>query len=123
MQRMFCASIAVAIIACCAAGASAADKRHVSFQSKNDLFADYYVGPQPGGTAAAAMYVSPVPTPPHVGHTYTTYQPWMPHEYTYTHKRSHYAYTPGAGWSRSKIRYRSIGLRWDHFWHNVMWQY
>ena len=28
------------------------------------------------------MYVSPLPVPPNVGHTYVTYQPFMPHEYT-----------------------------------------
>lgn len=93
-------------------------KREISYQSKSDLFAQYYEGPDPSG-ATAQMYVSPVPTPPFVGHTYTTYQPFMPHEYLYTHKRSHYAYTPGAGWTRAKVRYNSFGLRLD----NWFWKY
>lgn len=84
-------------------------KRSISYQSKNDLFANYQVGPNPSGTAAQ-MYVSPQPVPPLVGHTYTTYQPWMPHEYLYKHTRSHYAHVPGSGWSRAKIRYRTGGL-------------
>ncbi len=84
-------------------------KRHISYQDKNDLFANYYVGPNPSGTAAQ-MYISPLPVPPLVGHTYTTYQPWMPHEYLYKHTRSHYGYVPGSGWTRSKIRYRTAGL-------------
>lgn len=85
-------------------------KRTISYQNKNDLFANYQVGPYPSGTAAQ-MYVSPLPVPPFVGHTYTTYQPWMPHEYLYKHCRSHYAYAPGCGWTRSKVRYGTFGLR------------
>jgi len=84
-------------------------QRTISYQNKNDLFYNYQVGPNPSGTAAQ-MYVSPLPVPAHVGHTYTTYQPLMPHEYLYKHTRSHYAYTRGSGWSRSKVRYRTRGL-------------
>lgn len=87
-------------------------RRIISYQDKKDLFYNYYEGPDPSGTAAA-MYVSPRPVPVHVGHTYTTYQPLMPHEYLYKHTRSHYAHVPGAGWSRAKVRYRTYGLRLD----------
>ena len=93
-------------------------KRTISYQDKNDLFYNYQVGPNPSGTAAQ-MYVSPRPVPPHVGHTYTTYQPLMPHEYMYKHTRSHYAYQRGAGWSRSKIRYRTCGLRLQDYLHDL----
>lgn len=93
-------------------------KQSISYQSKNDLFANYQVGPNPSGTAAQ-MYVSPLPVPAFNGHTYTTYQPWMPHEYLYKHKRSHYAHVPGSGWTRSKVRYSTFGLRLqDRFFHN-----
>jgi len=85
-------------------------KRSISYQDKNDLFANYQVGPYPSGTAAQ-MYVSPLPVPAQMGHTYTTYQPLMPHEYLYKHTRSHYAYVQGSGWTRSKVRYRTGGLR------------
>jgi len=97
-------------------------KRTISYQSKNDLFYNYQVGPNPSGTAAA-MYISPRPVPAHVGHTYTTYQPLMPHEYMYKHTRSHYAHTQGAGWSRSKIRYRTRGLRFQDLLHNLSNRY
>ena len=97
-------------------------QRVISYQDKRDLFANYYVGPQPSGTAAQ-MYVSPLPVPANVGHTYTTYQPLMPHEYLYKHTRSHYAYTPGAGWNRAKIRYRTYGLRLQDIGHNLNWRY
>lgn len=90
-------------------------QRTISYQSKQDLFYNFYEGPDPSGTAAA-MYVSPRPVPPFVGHTYTTYQPLMPHEYLYRHTRSHYAHVPGAGWSRAKVRYRTCGLCLDHLW-------
>lgn len=95
-------------------------KRCISYQNKNDLFYNYYEGPNPSGTAAQ-MYVSPLPVPAHVGHTYVTYQPLMPHEFMYKHCRSHYAHTPGAGWSRAKIRYHTYGLRLQdicHIWSN-----
>ena len=97
-------------------------KREISYQSKNDLFYNYQVGPNPSGTAAE-MYISPRPVPPFVGHTYTTYQPFMPHEMMYRHHRSHYAHQPGAGWSRSKIRYKTFGLRWQHMVHNISSKY
>lgn len=93
-------------------------KRIISYQSKGDLFYNCYEGPYPSGTAAQ-MYVSPLPVPPNVGHTYTTYQPLMPHEFTYKHCRSHYAYTPGAGWSRAKVRYCTYGLRFQDIIHNL----
>jgi hypothetical protein len=53
-----------------------------------DLFYNYYV-PGNGMGPGAAMYVSPLPTPPLVGHTYITYQPLMPHEYLYHHHRTY----------------------------------
>lgn len=97
-------------------------KRVISYQNKSDLFANYQVGPNPSGTAAE-MYISPRPVPPHVGHTYTTYQPLMPHELMYKHCRSHYAYTPGAGWTRSKVRYCTYGLKLQDVIHNLRVKY
>lgn len=97
-------------------------RRTISYQDKNDLFANYQVGPNPSGTAAQ-MYVSPLPVPPHVGHTYVTYQPLMPHEMLYSHHRTHYAYQRGAGWSRSKIRYHSHGLTFQHMLHHLSPRY
>lgn len=93
-------------------------KRTISYQNQTDLFYNFYEGPDPSG-ATAGMYVSPRPIPPHVGHTYYTYQPFMPHEYLYHHHRSHYTYNPGAGWTRAKVRYGTHGLWLDHWWHNL----
>jgi hypothetical protein len=97
-------------------------KRVISYQNKGDLFYNFYEGPQPSGTAAQ-MYVSPLPVPAYVGHSYTTYQPLMPHEMMYHHCRTHYAHTPGAGWSRAKIRYCTYGLRLQDIVHNLNIRY
>jgi hypothetical protein len=60
----------------------------------NYLFSQYYTQ---GGvsTAHAEMYPAPHPVPRHVGHTYYTYQPLMPHEMMYTHSRNYYNYYAG----------------------------
>ena len=116
---------AMAAVGQCPVACHAAEgkwQRVISYQDKRDVFANYYVGPCPCGTAAQ-MYVSPQPVPANVGHTYTTYQPLMPHEYLYKHTRSHYAHTPGAGWTRAKVRYRTFGLKFQDIMHDLNWRY
>ncbi len=127
--------LAVGIVACligtlfnCANATAEVEgryKRSISYQSKNDLFYNYYEGPSAGafGGATAQMYISPLPVPANVGHTYITYQPLMPHEMLYHHHRSHYAHTPGAGWSRAKIRYGTRGLKLQDIVHNLNIKY
>jgi hypothetical protein len=88
-------------------------KRHISYQQQKDLFYNYYAQPGPYNGAAAGMYISPRPVPAHVGHTYVTYQPYLPHEFLYAHKRAYYTHNPGAGWRRTNVRYGTCGLRWD----------
>ena len=68
-----------------------------------DLFYNYYA-PMSCGAQPAAMYPSPRPTPPLVGHTYYTYQPMLPHEMMYTHHRSYHSYYDGgAGLNRTAV--------------------
>ena len=67
-------------------------KRQISYQQQKDLFYNYYAQPGPFYNTPAQMYVSPLPVPANVGHTYMTYQPFMPHEYMYHHNRSYYTY-------------------------------
>ncbi|TWT90933.1 hypothetical protein Mal64_13320 [Pseudobythopirellula maris] len=86
-------------------------KRIVSHQRPNDLFYNEYVAPGPGGGPPAEMYVAPGPVPAHVGHTYTTYQPFMPHEYLYGHMRSYQTHHAGSGWTRTNVRYGTWGLK------------
>ncbi len=51
-----------------------------------ELFYNFYANPYRNGPSAA-MYPAPRPVPPLVGHTYSTYQPFMPHEFLYPHLR------------------------------------
>ncbi|MCG8587569.1 MAG: hypothetical protein MI757_22915 [Pirellulales bacterium] len=52
------------------------------------LFQQYYA-PAVAGGVAAQMYVAPYPVPPHVGHTYITYQAFEPSQFLYRHKRKY----------------------------------
>ncbi|TWT37878.1 hypothetical protein KOR34_28440 [Posidoniimonas corsicana] len=83
-------------------------QRRISHQDPNDLFYNYYAAPGPGGTAAE-LYVSPLPVPHHVGHTYNTYQPFYPHEFMYGHQRTYHTHHPGAGWTQTNVRYNTGG--------------
>jgi hypothetical protein len=68
----------------------------------SDLFANYYTS---GPGVPAQLYVSPLPTPPLVGHTWITYQPLAPHEYLYHHHRRYYAHHCDAGYSVTTVRH------------------
>jgi hypothetical protein len=85
------------------------------FYGQPDLFYNYYVPPTCGGMGAE-LYLSPRPVPPHVGHTYITYQPLMPHEFMYHHHRTyHRYYNSGQGLTRTHVKYgTSIKPNW--FW-------
>ena len=70
-----------------------------------DLFYNYYAWPSCSGLGAE-LYISPRPVPPHVGHTYITYQPFYPHEYMYAHHRTyHRYYNGGQGLTRTHVHY------------------
>jgi hypothetical protein len=86
-------------------------KRQISYQAQKDLFYNYYAQPGVFNGAAAGIYPAPRPVPPRVGHTWVTYQPFMPHELMYAHQRSYYTHNPGAGWTRTNVRYGTAGLR------------
>jgi hypothetical protein len=85
------------------------------FYGQPDLFYNYYVPPTCGGVGAE-LYLSPRPVPAHVGHTYITYQPLMPHEFLYHHHRTyHRYYNSGQGLTRTHVKYGTT-LRPDWFW-------
>lgn len=72
----------------------------------NDLFYNYYTH---GACNAvnAQMYISPLPVPPYVGHTFFTYQPFYPHHMLYHHHdRFHHHYDYGRGLNRTHVSYR-----------------
>lgn len=76
-----------------------------------DLFYNFYTQGYANG-ANAAMYLAPVPVPPHVGHTYITYQPFYPHEYMYWHHdRTHRYYDDGRGLDRTHVKYYGPPVR------------
>ena len=70
-----------------------------------DLFYDFYTQGA-ANRANAQMYLSPMPIPPNVGHTYYTYQPFYPHHMLYPHQnRFHRHYDCGRGMNRTKASY------------------
>jgi hypothetical protein len=82
------------------------------FYGQPDLFYNYYAWPSCTGLGAE-LYLSPRPVPPHVGHTYITYQPLMPHEFMYHHHRTyHRYYNGGQGLNRTKVSYHTSWLPW-----------
>ncbi len=62
--------------------------------------------------ANAQLYLSPLPVPPNVGHTFYTYQPFYPHHMMYWHKdRFHNYYDNGRGMNRTRAVYYSPPIR------------
>ncbi len=81
--------------------AQAADR-----QPPPGLFYNYYVPPGASGGVAAQLYTCPRPTPRLVGHTYITYQPFMPHEFLHKHCRTYWRWHRGAGVTRTSVIWR-----------------
>ncbi len=70
-----------------------------------DLFYNYFTQGY-SNQANAQMYLSPMPIPANVGHTFYTYQPFYPHHMMYAHKdRYHKYYDNGRGMNRTKASY------------------
>lgn len=70
-----------------------------------DLFYNYFTKGN-CNQSNAQMYISPLPVPPNVGHTFYTYQPFYPHHMLYPHKdRFHRHYDCGRGMNRTKASY------------------
>lgn len=77
------------------------------FYGQPDLFYNYYAWPSCTGLGAE-LYLSPRPVPPHVGHTYITYQPLYPHEFLYDHHRTyHRYYNGGQGLNRTSVKWKA----------------
>ena len=86
-----------------------------------DLFYNHYTQGHSNETNAQ-MLVAPVPTPPFVGHTFSTYQPLHPEELLYHHcNRYHSYYDGGRGMNHTKVRYYSPPLRQAVS--NIYWNY
>lgn len=86
-----------------------------------DLFYNYYTQGY-SNAVNAQMYVSPLPVPPYVGHTFMTYQPLQPEHYLYWHQdRYHNYYDGGRGLNRTKATYYSPPVRTTV--QNVYWNW
>jgi hypothetical protein len=61
--------------------------------------------------------LAPQPVPPLVGHTYYTYQPFMPHELLYPHHRTYHRYYDGGrGLTRTSVSwYRPPLTSWTQY--------
>jgi len=82
-----------------------------SEQYAPDLFYNFYVAPTCEALNVAGMYSAPLPTPAIVQRTYYTYQPFLPHEYMYKHKRSyHRYYNFNGGLNRTRVTYTPNAL-------------
>lgn len=82
-----------------------------------------YYGHPGTGVETSSMYPAPHPTPAIAGHTMYTYQPLMPHEHMYAHKRTYYtpyagadsfyrdpycnAYQPGMAYNKTTVNWQS----------------
>lgn len=79
-------------------------------ESQPDVFYNFY---QPGnGGSPAVSFPAPYPTPAYVGHSYYTYQPFMPNEWMYHHHRTyHQSYNNGMGLNRTSVRWYSPPIR------------
>jgi hypothetical protein len=71
-----------------------------------DLFYNFYAAPMGCQSVGAQMYPCPRPTPAFVGHTYITYQPLMPHEFLYKHRRVYWTQHDDAPPTRTSVRWR-----------------
>ena len=86
-----------------------------------DLFYNYFTQGY-CNSANAQMYLSPLPIPPNVGHTFFTYQPFYPHEMLYSHTDTfHRYYDNGRGYNRTKARYSSS--MFSQLVSNMYWNY
>jgi len=87
-----------------------------------DLFYNYYTQGN-SNTTNAQMYLSPMPVPANVGHTFYTYQPFHPHHMLYAHKdRYHKYYDNGRGMNRTRATYSYPPIRtaWSNFYWNKL---
>ena len=84
-----------------------------------DLFYNYYQGANAEHTAG--MYPAPYAIPSITGQTYFTYQPFLPHEYMYSHSRSYYRmYNFNRRLNRTHVTYKpNAGASMRQMFHSI----
>ena len=107
MFRTVAQTAALIVVALALGAASVSQAQDYGEPTANqDLFYNYYVPPVPGpypGAAGAQLYVAPRPVPEFVGHTYYTYQPFLPHEHLSPHERTYVRNNGMAGTTVTKV--------------------
>ncbi len=103
MVRRFLSAMIVLATLTAFAAIGPSQARAVERQPTSDLFYNYYVPPGGSGGVAAQLYTCPRPTPRLVGHTYITYQPFMPHEFLHKHCRTYWRWQRGTGVTRTSV--------------------
>ena len=84
---------------------------HERGYGRPDLFYNYYTQGF-ANRANAQMYLAPVPVPPNVGHTFYTYQPFLPQHMLYPHvDKYHRYYDGGRGKNRTSACLLDFGAR------------
>ena len=84
--------VAALLTAAFALGNSAEAFERTRVYPRNDIAYNYYTN---GPATPAQMYVSPLPAPAWVGHTYITYQPLLPQAWMNPHANRYVRYAPG----------------------------
>jgi hypothetical protein len=103
---------ATAIVAVWSVSAASVSAQFGDGNSPNNLFSQYYT--QPGASMVqAGLYNAPHWVPSHVGHSYYTYQPLMPHEMLYQHSRNYYNYYNTGGYYGSPDALNKTTVRWQ----------
>lgn len=90
-RHLFCLAGAVAFaLATQAIGQDGSDQTPLASNFRYNFYT-----PPGASQLTAGMYPAPFWAPEQVGHTVYTYQPLMPHEHMYEHRRTYYQYYAG----------------------------
>jgi hypothetical protein len=75
-------------------------------RTADQMFYNYYVPPCGDPPTGAQLYVCPLPTPPLVGHTWITYEPFLPHEFLWHHHRTYKREQPDGKKTTTHVTWR-----------------
>ncbi len=105
--RNLAASMAVLVAFVVACEFDLAGDHHARAEKRartaDQMFYNYYVPPCGYPPTGAQLYVSPLPTPPLVGHTWVTNAAFMPHELLWRHHRTYKRHLPNGKVTRTRV--------------------
>jgi hypothetical protein len=109
---MFNKILAAATLVACMLVSNSAQAQIGQGNYPNHLFAQYTTQGQGGLTAG--KYIAPHPVPSHVGHSYRTYEPLMPHEMLYEHDRNYFNYYNDYSFKGGGPSLNVTSVRWQN---------